>query len=811
MTLDPNTIAAIMGGEVTGPDSCAVPGPGHSPQDRSLSVKINHTGDDVVVHSFAGDDPIKCLDYVRVKCGLPKWEPKRKENGKGKSWTLICEHTYHNAEGAPYLLVRKCLDENGRKQYPQKHWEGSTWIRKPAGPKVPYRLPELIAAPLTTPVHFCEGERDADNAAKLGFVATTASEGAAAPWDKALTPWFKDRPVVILPDADDVGRKHAQKVARALDGVASSVRVVDLYPDRDDGSDVSDFLRSDTSGARLAKLAREAPLWTPAPDGDSRVGTKDDDELITELAALPRLEYARRRKDAARQLGITVADLDKVVAEARGKDGKDDDLAPGLYDHWRVEQCEEPVDGDALLHALVAALRRYVAIPDEQALVVALWIVLTWLHAEVAVHSPILMVTSPQPNSGKTTLLKVVSFLVYRGISSVSITGPALFRSIEKWCPTFIIDEADTAFVNNDDLKEVINSGWTRGDTVIRCDPDTHDPRPYPTFCPKALGMIGRKLPAATLSRAFTIAMQRKRPNEHTDDFDYCDNETFARLRSQLLRWTSDKAEALKKTTPEVPSGFHNRTRANWWLLLAIAEQAGGGWKLAVRKAALEIEQVAAEADPEIGIQLLSDIRDIFDRNGANRLTTKMLLAELTVDEEGPWHSYGKGGKSLTDRQLRRLLKDFRRGYGIKSKSMRIDGIAGTPKGYDRADFESDFAAYLSSVAGKSTSQSATTQQAHVFNGLEPQFPATTSVVVADKSEPNLLENNTCCGVTDGEPQLPATERNSADQQALDEDRSCRWCGRRFDGTEQFCCVGDESVWLHPACQRPFAEAGGRP
>jgi hypothetical protein len=87
------------------------------------------------------------------------------------------------------------------------------------------------------------------------------------------------------------------------------------------------------------------------------------------------------------------------------------------------------------------------------------------------------------PNSGKTTLLKLVG----------SITGPALFRSIEKWGPTIAIDEADTAFVNNDDLKDVVNSGWTRGDSVIRCDPETRETRPYSTFCPKAIGMIGRR------------------------------------------------------------------------------------------------------------------------------------------------------------------------------------------------------------------------------------------------------------------------------------------------------------------------------
>ena len=135
---------------------------------------------------------------------------------------------------------------------------------KPKGPKVPYRLPQLIAAPLTATIYFVEGEKDADSLAKLDFVATTASEGAGAKWDFELTKWFKDRHVVILPDADKPGRNHAQKVAKAIDRLAASVRVVDLYPDCRD--DVSDWLRDDPSGARLAKLVQDAPLWEPGAD-----------------------------------------------------------------------------------------------------------------------------------------------------------------------------------------------------------------------------------------------------------------------------------------------------------------------------------------------------------------------------------------------------------------------------------------------------------------------------------------------------------------------------------------------------------------
>lgn len=140
-------------------------------------------------------------------------------------------------------------------------------------------MPELIAAPLSTPIYFCEGEKDAESLAALGLVATTMSEGAAAPWAPAATKWFEGRPVIILPDADVPGRAHALKVAKALYGTAASIRIVDLYPERDDGSDVSDWL-ADAGDDRdhLETLgAVDVPEWQPLAEETAAVETDDEE------------------------------------------------------------------------------------------------------------------------------------------------------------------------------------------------------------------------------------------------------------------------------------------------------------------------------------------------------------------------------------------------------------------------------------------------------------------------------------------------------------------------------------------------------
>ena len=69
--MDPRTIVAIMGGAVTGRDTCSIPGPGHSKADRSLSILIDSSDPrGFKVNSFAGDDWQTCRDHVAAALGL---------------------------------------------------------------------------------------------------------------------------------------------------------------------------------------------------------------------------------------------------------------------------------------------------------------------------------------------------------------------------------------------------------------------------------------------------------------------------------------------------------------------------------------------------------------------------------------------------------------------------------------------------------------------------------------------------------------------------------------------------------------------
>jgi hypothetical protein len=154
-------MARLLGGEVV-KGNVLCPGPGQSADDRSLSVTPSPKADcGFVVNSFAGDSVNVCKDYVREKLDLPPFEPKpKKRNGKGDGKLYsptIAKYIYRTADGQPYLCVHRLADK--KQGFPQYHWDGQLWkAGVPKGPKIPYRLPELIAAPPTTPVYIVEGE-----------------------------------------------------------------------------------------------------------------------------------------------------------------------------------------------------------------------------------------------------------------------------------------------------------------------------------------------------------------------------------------------------------------------------------------------------------------------------------------------------------------------------------------------------------------------------------------------------------------------------------------------------------------------------
>lgn len=85
-----NEIARALGGEISGRQVLA-PGPGHSPRDRSLSVRLSPAAPDgFLTFSHCGDDWRECRDHVRRRLGLPEWQP-----GDGQQRAIDPNHIEH--------------------------------------------------------------------------------------------------------------------------------------------------------------------------------------------------------------------------------------------------------------------------------------------------------------------------------------------------------------------------------------------------------------------------------------------------------------------------------------------------------------------------------------------------------------------------------------------------------------------------------------------------------------------------------------------------------------------------------------------
>ena len=110
------------------------------------------------------------------------------------------------------------------------------------------------------------------------------------------------------------------------------------------------------------------PLAEARESEERRHQKLTDESLVAELTRLSPSEYDRRRKDTAKAIGITVATLDKAVAEQRGHaNAKDADLP-----HWNVEPRPEAVSGDRLLNDLATVFSRYFILPKHAADALAL-------------------------------------------------------------------------------------------------------------------------------------------------------------------------------------------------------------------------------------------------------------------------------------------------------------------------------------------------------------------------------------------------------------------------------------------------------
>ena len=409
---------------------------------------------------------------------------------------------------------------------------------------------------------------------------------------------------------------------------------------------------------------------------------------IQRLAGLPPVEYDKERKPAAERLGIRAVTLDKEVSRSRPNDVSTESGHAVLFPE--IEPWPAPVNGVELLDCLADSARRYLMLPDYADTVLPLWAVFTYA-VDVVDVAPILAITSPEKRCGKTTVLSWLSRLIAKSLPTGSITAPALFRTVEKWKPTLLIDEADTFLKNSDELRGIINSGHTRTSAfVIRTSGDDHEPRCFSTWGAKVIALIG-SLRDTLADRSIHVEMRRKLPSDQIEHMRDA-GEHFEILRRQVIKWVDDNSENIRNARPELPIGLNDRAADNWAPLLAIADCAGGEWPIKARQAAIAF---SSGDDSSVSIELLTGIKVVFDRVNEDHILTNDLIEALCLDEEAPWSTWNNG-KRITARQLAKKLKSF----GITT-NQTVRTATGRGKGYKAEQFTDAFSRYLSVTRGQ--------------------------------------------------------------------------------------------------------------
>jgi putative DNA primase/helicase len=384
------------------------------------------------------------------------------------------------------------------------------------------------------------------------------------------------------------------------------------------------------------------------------------------------LEQARIRDHLLKAIGKKLSSATKAV-DAWLRTGSEPEDAGQEWDFTDPLPSDADIDGVGLLDEIVDLIRRFVVLEPEQYDAVTLWVTHCYYTNTPSLRiSPLLFLTSPQKRCSKTNLLGIIRYLVPRALPTSNITGPTIFRSIEKWHPTLLVDEADSFIGMNEDLRGILNSGHTR-DTAfsIRSVGDNNEPKVFSTWAAKALAAI-KHMPDTIEDRSLIVRMRRRLRTEAIEPFD---TEVIkvagADLAGRLQRWTMDHPLIHNRAQH---LALHDRARDNWSPLLGIAGAAGGDWPARAARAAVALSATELE-DGDVGSLLLADIAVIFAEKGLPDLaTTTELLPALHAMEDRSWGEWGRAKKPMTADSLRRLLAP----YGVRPCQIRDQGVKGS-------------------------------------------------------------------------------------------------------------------------------------
>ena len=434
-------------------------------------------------------------------------------------------------------------------------------------------------------------------------------------------------------------------------------------------------------------------------------------------AGLDPVELERALRRAATATGSTLEAVRTAWREAlaAGEDAADD--LPGRpLELEAPEPWPEVTPLAGVLDEAARAVRAHVRMTAEQADAVALWAAFAHVLDRFTI-APRLAVTSPTKRCGKSTLLEVVSLIVPKPILASSATAAALFRAIDQYSPTVLLDEVDQYLADDNDMRAVINSAHRRSVAwVLRAVKVDNDivTRKFSTWAPMVLAGIGT-LPDTIADRSITVRLERRDRRDPPDRLDDAARDRLAILARKFARWARDRGSHPFPTVAWL-APLHDRANDNWAVLRAIAAEAGGSWPARASGAAVALTP-GEEDSRSLAELLLGDVRAIFAEAGDPKwIASEAICEHLAKLEHRPWPE-ASHGKPITPRRLATLLGRF--GIGpSRSEDGRV-------RVWKRADLAPLWARYLTDElaspppCSEPSAEASSRQKRNDFNDLD--------------------------------------------------------------------------------------------
>lgn len=329
---------------------------------------------------------------------------------------------------------------------------------------------------------------------------------------------------------------------------------------------------------------------------------------------------------------------------------------------------------------------------DDDLDLLALWAVHTHLAAE-SYTTPRLILTSPMPGSGKTTVLEHLERLVPNPVQMSSVSSSALIpRILAAQSSVLLIDEAEKALSPNkpgiEDVLGVLNSGYKVGGmrpVLVPSKDNGWEAKNLPTFAPVAMAGNAPDLPEDTMQRSIVVTMFPAAEGD-VEETDWEVLEPDARdLGEQIAVWADSIRDEVRRTRPEVPKGCVGRVKERWLPLKRVAVFAGGDWAERVdRMIEANLEEIARDREEglstmPIHVHLIRDVHDLFSQEETPFLPTREVLSHLIVTHPERWSMSSPFGSDLTSQRMGRML--------VKHFSIRSAKDATDRRGYFRAAF----------------------------------------------------------------------------------------------------------------------------